>query len=44
MSGLELITAPSAEPIATSVAKTFLRIDISDDDTLIAELVKEYSK
>lgn len=40
MSGLELITAPSAEPIATSVAKTFLRIDISDDDTLIAELVK----
>ena len=40
MAGLELITPPSAEPIAQSVAKTFLKIDISDDDTLVTELIK----
>jgi len=36
---LELVTAPAAEPITTAVAKSHLRVDVSDDDTLIDQLV-----
>ena len=32
-------TAPAAEPISTAQAKAFLRIDVSDQDTLIDELI-----
>ena len=38
-SSLAEVTAPSAEPIATSEAKAWLRIDHNTHDTLIAELV-----
>jgi len=34
-----LSTAPSVEPISTAEAKTHLKVDVSDDDTLIATLV-----
>ena len=40
MAGLELINCTKCKPIAQSVAKTFLKIDISDDDTLVTELIK----
>ena len=39
MAGLEIVSAPSSEPIAQSVAKTFLKVDTSDDDTLITNLL-----
>mgnify|MGYP003148452997 CR=1 FL=1 len=38
--GISEITAPAAEPLALSEAKSFLRIDNSDQDTLITELIK----
>ena len=34
------MTAPSVEPVALSEAKSFLRIDNSDQDTLVSELIK----
>ncbi len=37
---LSLVTGPEAEPLTTAEAKTFLRIDTSDEDTLVASLVK----
>lgn len=37
---LELITAPSAEPMTTAEAKSHLRVDLSDDDDLIDSIVK----
>lgn len=36
---LQLVTAPTAEPIATAQAKTHAGVDISDHDALIAALV-----
>ena len=37
---LRLITAPTTQPVSTATAKTFLRVDGTDDDTLIASLIK----
>ena len=34
-----LITAPVNEVIATATAKAFLRVDVSDDDTLIDNII-----
>tara|TARA_R110001592_G_scaffold58288_2_gene176728 strand:- start:210 stop:866 length:657 start_codon:yes stop_codon:yes gene_type:complete len=40
MSGLKIDTAWTASAVATSAQKSFMRVDFSDDDTLIAELIK----
>jgi uncharacterized phiE125 gp8 family phage protein len=37
---LRLITAPAAEPVSVATAKTYLRVDGSDDDALITSLIK----
>lgn len=37
---LRLITAPAAEPVTVATAKSFLRVDGTDDDTLITSLIK----
>ncbi|AQW29043.1 head-tail connector protein [Ralstonia syzygii subsp. celebesensis] len=36
---LQILTPPTAEPLSLSEAKLHLRVDISDDDTLIGALV-----
>lgn len=36
---LQEITAPSIEPVTAATAKTHLRVDVSDDDTLIGALI-----
>jgi uncharacterized phiE125 gp8 family phage protein len=40
MAGLSVTTAPTSEPITRDEAKSFLRVDISDDDTLIDNLIQ----
>ena len=37
---LKLTSEPANEPVATADAKNYLRVDTSDDDTLIASMVK----
>ena len=37
--GYALITPPSVEPIMLAEAKAHLRVDISDDDTLITAMI-----
>jgi uncharacterized phiE125 gp8 family phage protein len=36
---LNLVTAPASEPVTTTEVKTFLRIDSSDEDTLLGNLI-----
>jgi uncharacterized phiE125 gp8 family phage protein len=36
---LTLVTGPAAEPVSVSEAKSHLRVDIADDDTLIGTLI-----
>ena len=40
MSGIKIDTAWSTSAVATSDQKSFMRVDFSDDDSLIAELIK----
>ena len=40
MSGVVIHTAWTTSAVATSDQKSFMRVDFSDDDTLIAELIK----
>tara|TARA_R100001440_G_scaffold75315_1_gene102244 strand:+ start:1377 stop:2039 length:663 start_codon:yes stop_codon:yes gene_type:complete len=47
MAGLTVVTSPDTLPITLAEAKTFLRIDTSDDDTLITTLIesaKDYAE
>ena len=36
----KIVTEPTVEPITTAEAKLYLKVDISDEDALIAELIK----
>ena len=40
MVNLELVTAPATKPVTTAEAKSWMRVDISDDDTLIDSLIE----
>lgn len=37
--GLSIVTQPASEPLSVAEAKSHLRVDISDDDTLIGEYI-----
>jgi hypothetical protein len=37
----QVITPPTSEPISLSDAKSYLRLDFSDDDALISELISD---
>ena len=39
MSGIKVVTAWTTSAVPTSTQKSFMRVDFSDDDTLIGELV-----
>jgi hypothetical protein len=39
MSALKLVTAPATDPITLAEAKSFLRVDSTDEDTLITTLI-----
>ena len=38
--GLNLVTAPSVEPIDVSTAKSYLRVEVPDDDVLIQTMIE----
>ena len=40
MSGIKIVTDWTVSAVATSDQKSFMRVDFSDDDSLIAELIK----
>jgi uncharacterized phiE125 gp8 family phage protein len=40
MANLEEVTAPATTPVTTAEAKSFMRVDISDDDTLINSFIQ----
>jgi uncharacterized phiE125 gp8 family phage protein len=37
--GLTLVTPPASEPVTLAEAKLFLKVDVTDDDTLITDLI-----
>lgn len=37
--GYKQLTAPAVEPVTTTEAKSYMRVDTSDDDTLIGDLI-----
>ncbi len=37
--GLSLVSAPAAEPVLLAEGKLFLKVDVTDDDTLITDLL-----
>ena len=39
MAGLSVVTAPTTEPLTRTEVKSFLRIDTTDDDTLVDVLI-----
>jgi len=39
MTSLRVITPPAVEPVSLETAKSFLRVDVTDEDALIASLV-----
>lgn len=41
MNGLKLVTAPAATPISLDTAKAHLRVDHSDDDEMIVEMIEQ---
>ena len=40
MAGMHIVTQPSVEPVTLPEAKQHLRVDVADDDALIAALIQ----
>lgn len=40
MSASKIITAPATEPVTVNEAKAHLRVEVSDDDSLITDMIK----